>query len=206
VLWSNLPGIDLTPRARSTRDAALRAGLRAGSLAFNRTLEARLAEFRREFPRVRFVLMDAFDLFDAVARDPGGKGFTDAENPGVGASTSPDAHVFWDDLHVSAHMHRLIAETALAALRASSPAPSSAASPVTGHPVQHYGPWNAAHVDLRPGHLAFAAESQFFTTSAFGTLWIDLSGADNQMGNLFATGLRSDRVRAPWSFPAPNLR
>jgi outer membrane lipase/esterase len=132
-LVPNLPNIGLVPLSLMDGSSAVKEQL---SLEFNAQLDTVLSELSATLP-VNIMTLDVFGLFNAILGDPGAYGYTDWTDPcyegalGIGGPgnvcSDPDAWVFWDGIHPTAHSHQLLADAALAAL---SPVPLPAALPL----------------------------------------------------------------------------
>jgi len=132
-LVPNLPNIGLVPLSLEDGSSAVKEQL---SLEFNSELEQVLAELSATLP-VNIRTLDVFGLFNTILGAPGDYGFTNwteacYQGPlGIGGPgdvcADPDAWVFWDGIHPTAHSHQLLADAALQAL---SPVPLPAALPL----------------------------------------------------------------------------
>ena len=121
-LVANLPNIGLVPLSLADGTSEYKEQL---TLAFNAELEQVLAELSTTLP-VNIVTLDVFGLFNTILTDPGAYGYTNwtegcYEGPlGIGGPgdvcADPNAWVFWDGIHPTAHSHELLAEAALEAL------------------------------------------------------------------------------------------
>lgn len=132
-LVPNLPNLGLVPQSLEDGTSPYKEQL---SLEFNAELEMILAELSQTLP-VNIITLDVFGLMNEILADPGAWGFTNwtegcYQGPtGIGGPgdvcADPDAYVFWDDIHPTAHAHAILADAALAAL---APVPLPAALPL----------------------------------------------------------------------------
>jgi len=129
-LVPNLPDLGGTPAVVEAGLSELFTGL---TLGHNQLLAAALSDLESALPDAEVIPLDVFALFEQILADPAAFGFsTDlgagpaagcifppfACTPGVGGTEM----VFWDEVHPSAGVHRLIAAEALGAVRVPEPA------------------------------------------------------------------------------------
>ncbi|MBL8484539.1 MAG: SGNH/GDSL hydrolase family protein [Rhodocyclaceae bacterium] len=117
-LVPNMVDLGLTPRAASLGATGLFSLV---STAFNNALAAALLGLPFASDIVQF---DTAAALNAVLADPAAHGFTNTTDPCLnpGPCADPDSHVFWDDLHPTAHIHAILGGQLAAAV----PLPSSA--------------------------------------------------------------------------------
>lgn len=128
VLWANLPPLDLTPEGAAL-SPDLRAALAQASASFAQAQAVAADALRGAHPTLSLLTLDVHQLFLDVLAAPLASGFTnvttpflqlsDFSTPGpmsgtqlAPAGANPDAWLFWDDLHPTAHAHALIGEAA----------------------------------------------------------------------------------------------
>jgi len=114
-LVPNLPDLARVPEMLGNDLATM------ASLAFNAGLESALAALELSLPGIEIDRLNLFALFEAIADNPGGFGFTNITTPCLNLSTGavcadPSSHLFFDEIHPTAAGHRLIAQAALQAL------------------------------------------------------------------------------------------
>jgi outer membrane lipase/esterase len=132
-LVPNLPNIGLVPLSLADGSSAVKEQL---TLDFNAELAQIIDELSATLP-VNIMTLDVFALFNEILAAPGDWGYTNwtegcYEGPlGIGGPgevcADPDAWVFWDGIHPTAHSHALLADAALEAL---APVPLPAALPL----------------------------------------------------------------------------
>jgi outer membrane lipase/esterase len=132
-LVPNLPNIGLVPLSLQDGSSAVKEQL---TLDFNAELAQIIDELSATLP-VNIVTLDVFGIFNDILESPGDWGYTNWTDPcyegplGIGGPgevcDDPDAWVFWDGIHPTAHSHQLLADAALDAL---SPVPLPAALPL----------------------------------------------------------------------------
>jgi outer membrane lipase/esterase len=134
-LVPNLPNKGLTPTARSRGTPREEQAL---SIAFNMALNTVLDDVG---PRlgVNVIRVNLFDLGQNVVAMPATFGFSNVTDPclveqdtGFTVCGTPGSYIFWDDIHVAARGHELIAAAAIAAYRLT--AVADAAAPGTAEP------------------------------------------------------------------------
>jgi phospholipase/lecithinase/hemolysin len=105
IVVVDLPNIGLTPRARAG-GPAVAAGATYLSVLFNDLLDN--AVRATHIPVVR---VSAFQLLNAIVANPADYGITDVVSPGLFAPAGGETHLFWDDIHPTTQVHRLISAT-----------------------------------------------------------------------------------------------
>lgn len=125
--------LDLPDQGRTPQIAALgplaAGAISAGSAAYNATLHAGLDALD---PALTVTRIEISALFDALLDDPGAFGLSNATQRcfDAGAGTlcaDPDAYAFWDGVHPTAAVHRIVAAAAFEAL---TPIPAPASLPL----------------------------------------------------------------------------
>ncbi|MBT8138162.1 MAG: SGNH/GDSL hydrolase family protein [Gammaproteobacteria bacterium] len=110
ILVNNLPNLGLVPGI----PAGFEFVAEGFTLNFNSALAAGLANVIGG----NIMLLDAYDLTNQIAADPGAYGLTNVDDNCLAtAYAGPgtcDGHLFWDDLHPTAAGHILIADAAYA--------------------------------------------------------------------------------------------
>lgn len=104
----NLPPLGLTPAYLGTPDEG---PMNARSVAFNVALAADLAQLRSDLG-VSIEEVNAYALFQQVVADPAAYGLTNVTQPAYSNGSvvaNPDQYLFWDDVHPTAVIHRLLA-------------------------------------------------------------------------------------------------
>ena len=131
ALWSagartfmvpNEPNLALTPAVLSqpTQAQGAAAGL---SALYNAQLEGALESLEKQLPGTKIVRLDVFALLSGVIAAPKAYGFTQTQVPCltfgviVGAiCDDPRQYVFWDAIHPTAAVHRVLGNAAVGAL------------------------------------------------------------------------------------------
>ena len=113
IVVVDLPNLGLTPRARAGGPAlALTATFL--STVYNELLSSALDSADKKIVRV-----SAFDILNMLAANPAAFGLTNVTDPGISIFPAPaDTYLFWDDLHPSTTVHRIIAATLYDAVEA----------------------------------------------------------------------------------------
>ncbi len=112
-----LPDLGQIPRVQSAGSDAMTSATLA-SIGFNANLQILLSNLPLA---AEVTYVDTFDVFNDILGDPGAFGFTDTENPClgallIGAVADCTTFVFYDDLHPTAATHALIADRFTSAL------------------------------------------------------------------------------------------
>ncbi|OGO54671.1 MAG: hypothetical protein A2V85_06080 [Chloroflexi bacterium RBG_16_72_14] len=113
----NLPNVGRTPEAQAAGPGAVAlAGLLSD--VFNATLDLALDALALN-PTLDIDRLDAFGLVESIVADPWAFGFSNVTAPCFNGSTvcaDPEQYLFWDDVHPTAHAHRLFASVAVSAV------------------------------------------------------------------------------------------
>jgi len=122
-LVPNAPDISLAPAVRLLGPAAQGAA-RLFSAQFNAGLEATLRGLESAIG-VEIVRLDVFGLLNQLVATPAAFGLVDVTDPCIALNTranafcaKPDTFLFWDGIHPTKAVHRLLAQRADAALNA----------------------------------------------------------------------------------------
>ncbi|WP_337173638.1 SGNH/GDSL hydrolase family protein [Paludisphaera sp.] len=113
--------------AVANQPRAVKDGLNQIAATFNAVLAGAMAEFRATRADARVTYSDANTTFEAILANPSAFGLTNLTDQAavaisMGGDPNPDHYLYWDDVHPTTAVHRLIAE---AAFRAVVPEPSS---------------------------------------------------------------------------------
>jgi len=128
-LVGNLPLLGVLPATLGLPEA-VRDQLNLLTLAFNATLEAKLAGLQASFPGIEVYFNDVNAEFQMILGDPAAYGLTDVTGGAVlGGLDDGAGYLFWDSVHPTTEVHRLIADRAYAA---AVPEPSSIALAAIG--------------------------------------------------------------------------
>ena len=118
----NLPDLGKIPAGATS--PAQSAALSQLSAVHNNSLNASLQTIAQTNPNVSIIPTDVAALFNAAITNPARFGLTNVTqpclNPATGAiCATPDTYLFWDSLHPTAAVHRLISAYALDTVTAS---------------------------------------------------------------------------------------
>ncbi|ODH01181.1 GDSL family lipase [Nostoc sp. KVJ20] len=124
ILVFNLPDLGKIPFAFAT-------GLSSNLTGLTNDHNTRLAEELGKFSNnsdLNLISVDVFSLFNEVQANPGKFGFKDVANPCVvgnfqtiiSVCPQPNDYLFFDSVHPTTGVHKLVAETTLAAINAKS--------------------------------------------------------------------------------------
>jgi phospholipase/lecithinase/hemolysin len=120
LLVPNVPNLALTP-AVAAQPAQVRAIAAQLSAAYNAALAQVLSRLEAQLPGIRIVRLDVYALLNSIVASPSLYGITNTVEPclrfGVVAGAicaEPWRYVFWDAIHPTAAVHRILAERALA--------------------------------------------------------------------------------------------
>jgi phospholipase/lecithinase/hemolysin len=121
-LVPNVPNIGLTP-ALAAQPAQVRAAATQFSSAYNAGLAQLLVGLQAQLPDTQFVSLDVFSLLQSIVATPSVFGLSNATESClrfgvvVGAiCPDPRRYLFWDAIHPTAAVHRILAERAVAML------------------------------------------------------------------------------------------
>ncbi|WP_295622187.1 PEP-CTERM sorting domain-containing protein [Chamaesiphon sp. GL140_3_metabinner_50] len=113
ILVPNLSNLGALPSTRNL--GATATGLSNLTAAHNAGLATTIANLNRTRPDVNLNLLDVNSLFNRIVANPSSFGFTDVTTQCIISTTvcaSPNANLFWDDVHPTTEGHRLIGELA----------------------------------------------------------------------------------------------
>lgn len=116
-LVANLPNVGRTPEAQANGPAAVALAASLSS-AFNAALDTDLAGVAVD-PALDLRRLNVFSLIEAVIASPAAFGFSNVTAPcfnGIVVCPDPEQFLFWDDIHPTAHGHRLLASAAVNAV------------------------------------------------------------------------------------------
>jgi phospholipase/lecithinase/hemolysin len=133
ILVFNLPDLGKTPIALGSVNSPT---LTAATNAHNAALATSVASLSNTIPGVNIIPVDINSLFNRAIANPGEFGFKDVTtscvvykivtNEVLKTCDNPNDFLFFDEVHPTTNAHKLVAETALAAIRAKSvPEPST---------------------------------------------------------------------------------
>ena len=115
-IWPNLPALDQTPYARATYSASVEAALSDAVQAFNNDLASAIQSIRSVYPSEVIYSLDIYTPFtQMLAHTYPAYNFS---NVTVAASSvtpvpaSADTYLFWDKLHPTEIVHKLLGDTA----------------------------------------------------------------------------------------------
>lgn len=114
ILVLTLPNLGATPL--NNGDPATAAGARFLTEAFNDYLRQTMCGFTMQFPRVRFYMVDVFELLEFILDDPETFGFVNITEAGD-ESNNWEGYVFWDAIHPTTDAHRVVAAAAIAQVK-----------------------------------------------------------------------------------------
>ena len=109
ILVPNLPPLGAIPRLNQSPAASATAT--AGAAGYNAVVAAGLAGLPAANPTktLRLFLLDAYSLFSSVLVAPQPVfGLVNVTNSSQGLTINPDTYTFWDDLHPTTAVHRLL--------------------------------------------------------------------------------------------------
>lgn len=134
ILVFNLPDLGKTPIAVRTGNTS---NLTTLTNVHNAALASALGQLNNNNPSVNIIPVDINSLFNKVIANPGEFGFKDVNtscvvydirnNQVLKTCNNPNDYLFFDEVHPTTNAHKLVAETALAAIRAKSVPESSTA-------------------------------------------------------------------------------
>lgn len=116
ILVANLPDLGQLP---TTRKGANSASLSALTQAYNQGLRRSL-KVAQQHSDVQIATLDANTLYRQAIANPATFGFTNVISPcltGLSTCGNPDQFLFWDGIHPTTKAHRILGETAFAAIQ-----------------------------------------------------------------------------------------
>jgi len=122
-LVMNLSNLGLIPAVRAGGTAAMAAATN-GSMLFNSGLDGLLGTLEGSLGGSDFRTLDIFSLINTAHDYPASAGLVNVINACLVGSTicdNPDSYLFWDDIHPTAAVHRLIADAAFNVLAVPEP-------------------------------------------------------------------------------------
>jgi phospholipase/lecithinase/hemolysin len=113
IVVVDLPNLGLTPRVRAG-GPALALTVTFLSTVYNELLNTALDSADKKIVRV-----SAFNILNMLAANPAAFGLTNVTDQGISIFPAPaDTYLFWDDIHPSTTVHRILAETIYEAVEA----------------------------------------------------------------------------------------
>ena len=125
ILVLNMPNLGRTPRALTDNSTVSPYASTAATLYsqdFNQTLGAKLSTLQGSAGfNANIIQFDVFGAMNQVFNNAASYGFTNIMQPCLDTSTlsvcsDPNSYAFWDDVHPTAHLHRVLANEVLAAV------------------------------------------------------------------------------------------
>ncbi|MEW5857413.1 MAG: SGNH/GDSL hydrolase family protein [Cyanobacteriota bacterium] len=116
ILVANLPDLGQLPTTRTSANAARLSAL---TQAHNQGLRRSL-KVSQQHSDLQIAPLDANKLYREAITNPAAFGFTNVINAclaGAGTSGHPDQFLFWDGIHPTTAAHRILGETAFAAIQ-----------------------------------------------------------------------------------------
>ncbi|WP_164928642.1 SGNH/GDSL hydrolase family protein [Gloeobacter violaceus] len=117
IVVTNLPPLSRTPLAGS--DPQQVAALGVLTRTYNRKLERRLQLLEQTQPGLKPILLDAYALVLALIDNPARFGLTNVTEPCLTETAvcpDPEQYLFWDEVHPTAAVGRILADYAYAVL------------------------------------------------------------------------------------------
>ncbi len=116
VLWPNLPALDQTPDARSSYSATTEAALADAVLTFNNDWAAAIQSIHSVYPSEVVYSLDIYTPFNQMLEHTYAaynfSNVTDAASSVTPVPASADTYLFWDKLHPTEEVHKLLGDTA----------------------------------------------------------------------------------------------
>ena len=116
ILVANLPDLGQLPASRYSGNAA---SLSALTQAHNQGLRRKLKLLSQQHEDLQIATLDANALYRKAITNPAAFGFTNVTSAcitGANACGNPNQFLFWDDIHPTTAAHRILGETAFAAI------------------------------------------------------------------------------------------
>jgi phospholipase/lecithinase/hemolysin len=117
ILVANLPDLGQLPASRYSGNAA---SLSALTQAHNQGLRRKLKLLSQQHEDLQIATLDANALYRKAITNPAAFGFTNVTSAcitGANACGNPNQFLFWDDIHPTTAAHRILGETAFAAVK-----------------------------------------------------------------------------------------
>ena len=123
ILVPNLPDLADTPAISSMGDAAASAGMHALTVGFNALLDGHLSSLRSSLVGTDLIGLDIFGLGKEINADPGAFGLANTTLPAllIGDAANANDYIYFDAVHPTEAMHRIIAGRAAGALAVPEP-------------------------------------------------------------------------------------
>lgn len=119
IMVPNMPDLGLTPLMLETGDPDEIGAATALSVAFNDALSLAVDSLETSLG-VSIIEFDTFGLMAEIVADPASFDLTNVTDGALAAdgtvASNPEDYLFWDDIHPTAVVHALLAESAFAAL------------------------------------------------------------------------------------------
>jgi len=115
ILVANLPDLGQLPTTRTTANSVRLSAL---TQAHNQGLRRSL-KLSQQHSDIQIATLDANTLYREATANPAAFGFTNVISPCLAGSScgSPDKFLFWDGIHPTTKAHRILGETAFAAIQ-----------------------------------------------------------------------------------------
>jgi len=123
LLLPDMPDVGNTPLGLSSGNGP---ALTAFAVAFDSALQQTIAQLSQGHPGLDIIPFSTFNLLSSVLAKPSTYGFADTTHAcfnGVTVCSDPNAFLFWDQDHPSAHAHAIIGDAFAAAVLAAVPEP-----------------------------------------------------------------------------------
>jgi outer membrane lipase/esterase len=127
LLVPNVPNLGLVPRVRELGGAPAQAFATSLVQTYNTGLAGLLDAFEATHDDARVIRFDSFSFLNGVVANAASLGFTNTTDRcytgddlgfsgGGSVCASPDEYVFWDGIHPTAALHRLLGQSMLQAI------------------------------------------------------------------------------------------